>query len=44
MARRADGAFQIAAAAGNGKSAVVRYTGSGSLADHLEEIAAMVTG
>ena len=39
-----DGRFQAAAAADGDKVAVVRYTGSGSLSDHLEEIAAMVTG
>ena len=43
VAREESGWFQIAAAAQDGRTAVVRYTGRGNLADHLEEIAAMVT-
>ncbi len=42
-ARRGEDGFQIAAAAARGRAAVVRYTGTGDLSDHLEEIAAMVT-
>ena len=36
------GGFQLAALSGNGRAACVQYTGSGSLSDHLEEIAGMV--
>ena len=36
------GGFQLAALSGNGRAVCVQYTGSGSLADHLEEIAGMV--
>ena len=36
------GYFHLAALSGNGRAAVVQYTGSGNLADHLEEIAGMV--
>ncbi len=43
VARREGEAFQLAAVAARGRAAVVRYTGSGSLDEHLEEIAAMVT-
>ena len=43
VARRAGSAFQIAAAAGNGRALVVQYTGRGDLAEHLEEIAGMLT-
>ena len=42
VAREESGRFQIAAAALDGRTAVVRYTGQGNLSDHLEEIAAMV--
>lgn len=42
VAREEGGRFQIAAAALDGRTAVVRYTGQGNLSDHLEEIAAMV--
>ena len=42
VAREADGRFQIAAAALDGRTAVVRYTGQGNLSDHLEEISNMV--
>ena len=41
-ARRENGAFQIAAAAGNGRALVVRYTGHGDLTGYLEELAAML--
>lgn len=43
VARREGSAFQAAVAAGNGKAAVVRYTGHGDLSAHLDEIAAMLT-
>ncbi len=43
VARRGEDDFQLAAVAARGRAAVVRYTGSGSLDEHLEEIAAMVT-
>ena len=43
LARRAGSAFQAAAAAGNGRALVVQYTGRGDLAEHLEEIAGMLT-
>lgn len=36
------GYFHLAALSGNGRAAVVQYTGSGNLADHLEELAGMV--
>ena len=42
VARRENGAFQIAAAAGNGRALVVRYTGHGDLTGYLEELAAML--
>ena len=42
VAREAGGRFQIAAAALDGRTAVVRYTGQGNLSDHLEEISNMV--
>ena len=42
VARRAGGTFQAAAAAAGDKAVLVRYTGHGDLADHLEAIAAMV--
>lgn len=42
VAREESGRFQIAAAALDGRTAVVRYTGQGNLSDHLEEISAMV--
>ena len=42
VARRDNGTFQAAAAAGNGRALVVRYTGHGDLTQHLEEIAAML--
>ena len=42
VAREGDGRFQVAAAALDGRAAVVRYTGQGDLRDHLEEIAGMV--
>jgi len=43
VARRGEDDFQLAAAAAQGRAAVARYTGTGDLEDHLEEIAAMVT-
>lgn len=43
VARRGEDDFQLAAAAARGRAAVVRYTGTGDLADHFEEIALMVT-
>lgn len=42
VARRTGTPFQAAAAASGDKVVVVRYTGHGELADHLDEIAAMV--
>ena len=36
------GYFHLAALSGSGRAAVVQYTGSGNLADHIEELAAMV--
>lgn len=42
VAQDEQGSFQIAAAALDGRTAVVRYTGQGNLADHLDEISAMV--
>ena len=39
---REDRGFQIAAVSRRGKAAVVKYTGNGDLADHLNEIMAMV--
>ena len=36
------GYFHLAALSGCGRAAVVQYTGSGNLADHIEELAAMV--
>ena len=42
LAKRQDGKFQTAAAAAGDKAVLVRYTGHGDLADHLEEIAGMV--
>ena len=42
VAHRADSPFQAAAVVAGDKVALVRYTGHGDLADHLEEIAAMV--
>ena len=36
------GYVHLAALSGNGRAAVVQYTGSGNLADHLEELAGMV--
>lgn len=37
-----DRGFQIAAVSRGGKAAIVKYTGNGDLADHLDEIMAMV--
>lgn len=42
-ARQGEDGLQIAAVAARGRAAVVRYTGTGDLTDHFEEIAAMVT-
>ena len=42
VAHRAGSPFQAAAVAAGDKVALVRYTGHGNLADHLEEITAMV--
>ena len=42
VAREEAGGFQVAAAALDGRAAVIRYTGNGELARHLEEISAMV--
>ena len=42
VAQRENGAFQIAAAAGNGRALVVRYTGHGDLTQHLDALAAML--
>lgn len=39
---REDRGFQVAAVSRGSKAAVVKYTGNGSLADHLNEIMAMV--
>lgn len=39
---REDRGFQIAAVSRGGKAAIVKYTGNGDLADHLDEIMAMV--
>lgn len=39
---RDDRGFQIAAVSRGGKAAIVKYTGNGDLADHLDEIMAMV--
>ena len=36
------GYFHVAALSGRGRAAVGQYTGSGNLADHIEELAAMV--
>lgn len=43
-ARREDGGFQVAAVSMGDRAAVVRYTGRGSLTDHLDEIVDMVKG
>ena len=43
-ARREDGGFQVAAVSMEDRAAVVRYTGRGNLADHLNEIVGMVKG
>lgn len=43
-ARREDGGFQVAAVSMGDRAAVVRYTGQGSLTDHLDEIVDMVKG
>ena len=43
-ARREDGGFQVAAVSMGDRAAVVRYTGRGSLTDHLDEICNMVKG
>lgn len=43
-ARREDGGFQVAAVSMGDRAAVVRYTGRGNLADHLDEIVDMVKG
>lgn len=43
-ARREDGGFQVAAVSMGDRAAVVRYTGQGNLADHLDEIVGMVKG
>ena len=41
-AERQEGSpFQIAAAAGNGRAVVARYTGHGDLEEHLEELIQM---
>lgn len=42
VARRESGGFQVAAVSMGGRAAVVRYTGQGNLADHLDEIVDMV--
>lgn len=44
VARLEGSPFQGAAVAANGRAAAIRYTGPADLADHLEEIAAMVKG
>ena len=41
VARREGSPFQIAAAAGNGRAVVARYTGHGDLEEHLEELIQM---
>ena len=43
-ARREDGGFQVAAVSMGDRAAVVRYTGRGSLTNHLDEIVDMVKG
>lgn len=43
-ARREDSGFQVAAVSMGDRAAVVRYTGRGSLTDHLDEIVDMVKG
>ena len=42
VARSEVGGFQLAAASAGKRAVTVRYTGGGNLAEHLEEIAAMV--
>lgn len=42
VARRESGGFQVAAVSMGGRAAVVRYTGQGNLADHLDQIVDMV--
>ena len=39
---REDRGFQVAAVSQRGKTAIVKYTGNGDLAGHLDEILAMV--
>lgn len=40
-ARQEDPGFQVAVVAGNGRAAVVKYTGKGDLTEHLAQIAAV---
>ena len=42
VAAQPGGGYQLAALSGNGRAVSVQYTGSGSLADHLDELAGMV--
>lgn len=42
VARRGDSGFQIAAAAAGDKAVLVKYTGGGDLAEHLEDIVEMI--
>lgn len=39
---REDRGFQVAAVSRGARAAVVKYTGNGDLADHLDEVMAMV--